>query len=484
MAIKTTSDCFREGWRIVKSTTWDPVELQIIDTESDSGQMSKFRQHHHPTFRQEICGPLFELIRSGESLVVAGVAGLGKSRLLQFLMRSETINQYLQENAKSMLLAWVDCNRMAELSPWGLYELLLTALIERASSVSRLRPVCERLLPLRSGTIVERNHLLAQRNLELALRMLCSEYEVNVVFILDEFDESYTTLPPQALANLRALRDANKYRLCYALFMREHPAILRNPDDCEGFYELLSRSVLYLQPYSREDALETIRSICHRRNIELLHGDGDAREIVRLSGGHPGIMVGILDALTDGVPEGTDWEWAASNLKVQEECRKIWEGLQANEQRALHHLASGVTLRLKDKEPLLEKGLLVGGATDEPSFGIPLFKHYVLNQAEMVESGLRLDRSTGIVWVNGQPSEELTGKEYDLVEFMGGRINQLCSSDDIILHLWPGDEGFEINPNTVAALVRRVRRKIEPNPSRPKYLISVKGRGYRLLEQA
>lgn len=42
---------------------------------------------------------------------------------------------------------------------------------------------------------------------------------------------------------------------------------------------------------------------------------------------------------------------------------------------------------------------------------------------------------------------------------------------------------FGINESTIAALVRRVRKKIEPTPGRPQFLINVKGRGYKLVGQ-
>jgi len=55
--------------------------------------------------------------------------------------------------------------------------------------------------------------------------------------------------------------------------------------------------------------------------------------------------------------------------------------------------------------------------------------------------------------------------------------------DQLIACLYPGAEGFDVNDNAIAALVKRVREKIEPNPKRPQYLLNVKGRGYRLVAE-
>lgn len=449
--------------------------------------MSASTQTHNPHFRKEIAEPFFQLIRGGESCVIAGIAGLGKSRLLQFLLQEKTCAHYLNEDAQTTLLVWADCNRMVECSPWGLYELLLTAFLEKASDIDELRPLCEQLLPLRTESIIQKDALLAQRNLELTIRMFCVEHKVKFAVILDEFDTCYRTLPPQVMANLLAIRDANKYRLCYALFMREHPETLRNPDEVEGFYELLSRSVLYLQPYSETDAREAIRLISGRRQIDLSPSDVDA--IVDLSGGHPGLIVGLLASYFHSPPANSDWvSWAQNSEEVQEECRKIWEGLQEGEKRAAHYVATNTPLSLKEKRSIERKGLLRQNSLNDStklaseSFFSPLFYHYVLSHAELRGPTLNVDKASGIVWIEGKASAELTDKEYDLALVLADNLNQLCGIEEIIAKVWPGDEGLDISPNAVAALVRRLRLKIEPNPSRPQYLISVKGRGYRLTD--
>ena len=96
------------------------------------------------------------------------------------------------------------------LSEWGLYELLLTALTEAATARFGAE-VRDWLNGLRREAITDRNALLARRHVELATRVLCREHGLRLCFILDEFDASYRTLSPAALANLRAVRDADRY---------------------------------------------------------------------------------------------------------------------------------------------------------------------------------------------------------------------------------------------------------------------------------
>ena len=259
--------------------------------------MPEIGPQHPLTYRQEIAAPLFDLLASGESGAVIAPASMGKSRLLQFLLRTDVQQHYLGDAAVNTWLVLVDCNRLAEVSEWGLYELMLTALTEdtsgRVDAVQR-----EWLSGLRRDAITARSALLARRNVELATRVLCREQALRLSFIFDEFDEIYRALPAPALANLRALRDADRYSVCYVLMLRDHPERLRPRDDNEGFYELMSRSVIGLKSYSEADARRVIAQIAVRRRRVVT--EGQEAEMLALSGGHPGLLVALFDVLSNG----------------------------------------------------------------------------------------------------------------------------------------------------------------------------------------
>lgn len=436
-------------------------------------------------YRQEILAPLFRLIHTGESGVVVGTASMGKSRLVQHLLHPEVRRHYLGEAASQWLFAWVDCNRMATISEWGLHELILTALLETMSEQPRTTDLRDELHLLQREVILTGNALLGQRAVELALRRLCHDKGLKICLVLDEFDESYRLLPAQTLANLRALRDANKYRVTYLLLTRDDPAQLRPAEEGEGFYELLSRSVLGLTPHTSADMQEIVQRIAARRDFALgpLRGMG-IDTLVNLSGGHPGLVVALLDAANRDPPIGVEWlTWAVDQPKVQEECRKIWEGLRNQERQTLHHVAQGVGVGFRESASLRLKGLLRGEATKPLGFFSPLLQHYAQNAAAALYGNLHVDEAAGTVWVNEHRCEDLTGKEFTLLAYLHAHQNEICAVEQIISHLYPGPEGYNINDNAIAALIKRVRDKIEPNPKRPLYLKNIKGRGYQLVTE-
>lgn len=191
----------------------------------------------------------------------------------------------------------IDTHRLAECSEWGFYELVLTALIEACGQHPTSAGMRTEINALRHEIILSNHAILARRHGELAAHMLCQERGLRLCLVLDEFDDLYRNLPPPALLNLRALRDAHKYHLSYIVLLRQTPARLRPPADCEGFYELLSRTIIGLRPYTTEDADRIITQLEVRKNHIL---PGEARTLLlHLSGGHPGLLGALFGALAD-----------------------------------------------------------------------------------------------------------------------------------------------------------------------------------------
>ncbi len=71
----------------------------------------------------------------------------------------------------------------------------------------------------------------------------------------------------------------------------------------------------------------------------------------------------------------------------------------------------------------------------------------------------------------------LKPKEFDLLQFLAEHRGQVLSRDFILEQVW--DWGFSGGSRTVDVHVRWLREKIEPDPSNPNRIITVRGLGYR-----
>jgi two-component system response regulator ResD len=89
---------------------------------------------------------------------------------------------------------------------------------------------------------------------------------------------------------------------------------------------------------------------------------------------------------------------------------------------------------------------------------------------------LTLDAGAREVRKNGEELR-LTAKEFDLLWFLARHPRQVFSRDQLMDRVW----GYEaaLDTGTVTVHVRRLREKIEDNPSRPSLLQTVWGVGYR-----
>ena len=71
----------------------------------------------------------------------------------------------------------------------------------------------------------------------------------------------------------------------------------------------------------------------------------------------------------------------------------------------------------------------------------------------------------------------LTPKEFDLLYTMASSPRTAFTRSELLAELW--DLAFEGDPSTVTVHIRRLREKIELDPSKPRRLVTVWGVGYR-----
>ncbi len=109
--------------------------------------------------------------------------------------------------------------------------------------------------------------------------------------------------------------------------------------------------------------------------------------------------------------------------------------------------------------------------------------HAVLRRCYKADSplleldGCTIDFSRAEIYKNGNVTA-LTAKEYTLLETLSRSEGRIVSVDALCEALW-GDNPFGYE-NSLNAHIRRIREKIETDPSKPVSLITMKGLGYKL----
>jgi DNA-binding response OmpR family regulator len=81
--------------------------------------------------------------------------------------------------------------------------------------------------------------------------------------------------------------------------------------------------------------------------------------------------------------------------------------------------------------------------------------------------------------IRGNPVE-LTPLEFELLTFLAKNEGKVFSRDVLLDKLWGYD--YFGDTRTVDVHIRRLRTKIEEDPSNPKYIITVRGKGYKFRD--
>ena len=97
-------------------------------------------------------------------------------------------------------------------------------------------------------------------------------------------------------------------------------------------------------------------------------------------------------------------------------------------------------------------------------------------------AGLKLDLESGEVWVDGKQIPTLTNLEYRLLLLLYGRLGKICTKYEVVEAVWGEEYIDEVDDARIEKLVSRLRQRIEPEAANPRYLVTVRGRGYKLVE--
>lgn len=98
-------------------------------------------------------------------------------------------------------------------------------------------------------------------------------------------------------------------------------------------------------------------------------------------------------------------------------------------------------------------------------------------EKRLLSGPISIDLLCGDVLLNGEPLS-LTGAEYRLLCLLVRNAGQTVLRNTILDALWDSGGNF-VDDNTLSVNIRRLREKIEEDPAKPKYLLTVRGFGYK-----
>ncbi|NOZ27453.1 MAG: hypothetical protein GXP39_05290 [Chloroflexi bacterium] len=437
---------------------------------------------------------IFGYIRRLDPCSIIGISNIGKSALMRQLRDPEVQRDHLGADADQLALVYIDCNRMLEMSDQGFYELVLRCILDQLRDLVQERGIDGDLRTAYEAVVSPPSPFHVPLSFNQAITILVKQLGRELVLLFDEFDAPLARIDGRVFLNLRALRDQYLRQLTYVTATDRRLSEIRGGEDVGEFNELFAHYRYYLGPLNEEDARRFIAAFTEREPVTF--GDADVQFILEWAGGHPGLLeavsreLGLVtgqpvrDAIQDRIIHRQVAERLASSLNVRSECAKVWRHLTEVEQQALLALFDpgrrpdpiGLT-SLQQKRVLVSNG-------DDPRLFCRAFTEYVQRQhlVQRPEArGIVVDVDSGEVYVDGKPTPALTNLEYRLLLLLYGRMGKICDKYTVVESVWGEAYIDEVDDARIEKLVSRLRQKIEPDPSNPRYLITVRGRGYKLV---
>ncbi len=398
------------------------------------------------------------------------------------LSSSQAEKQYMAERHRQGRLIYVDCNQAVAISAQAFYEIVLRSLLERLGEMIPAE-LASKLRDHHQAVTEAETSFAASLSFNLALTELCEQMNGDLCLLFDEFDEIYAALDDRALLNLRALRDRFMNRLTYVTAtIRSLPTIRGKSIEGE-FAELFSHTT-YPIPFLDLNEANFLLEELHLANLTPER----QQACIEMAGLHPGLLIAVAQ-FVGKLPE----EWVGDLLRAvsrepqpSAECLKIWGQLTDDEQSSL------VTMAIDQAEGLpahLFVHLVKLGLVYEKERRIfsQIFAEFVARRgrgSEIEAEGVYLDVDSGDVWVGGVRIPVLTDLEFRLLKLLYERRDKITDKYRIVTAVWGESYLGEVDDARVEKLVSRLRSKIEPDPANPFYLVTQRGRGYKLLSEA
>lgn len=448
------------------------------------------RQSDGINMRQNDVGPIIQLLNNSHCVEITGFSNVGKSSLMRVLAHADVWLQRLGEEGSGLLPVYIDCNRMVEMTEQGFYELVLRCLRESSPALAGNQELENAYEALVAPANVFQVPLSFSNGLNAALH----SSELKLILLFDEFDEPFQQIDTRVFLNLRAKKDRFGSRLVFVTATVRPLATLRPGDHSGEFGELFSHHPWHLAPLPRHDVEQHLRHIAAQNGVVALEEDIDF--VYHWTGGHPGYLAGVVrilgraEAALDGDGEREQNRFVflrslidllRSDPALQTEGEKIWYSCTEEQQEALRLLFSGLEPDASSLSQLMKQHILVQEREELRAF-CRLFAEYILAHQTAASSGagLSVDEVSGEVTVGGNPVE-LTQLEFRLISLLYRMGNSIVDKYEIVEGVWGDEHMLDVDDARIEKLVSRLRQKVEPDPSAPVYITTVRGRGYRLV---
>jgi len=426
-----------------------------------------FEQLYPANTRFQEIKRVIETLRAGRSCQVIGIPGVGKSNVLRLLPYNRSVREeHLGQDEARYHFVYMDFSEVRERN---LFDILKFILISLSYSLSERRMMEEQEVVnnfLKEALEFE-DELIFFQGLKKSVDYLAKEKALYLVFLFDRFEDYIPNIDSHFFLNLKLLRNRVKYHFSSVFAVTRPVEDVLEPAIYGEFHEFLIGNNIYL-PIKDEPGLSF-----RFKYLEELTGkkatDAVKKEVEKITGGHGKLAKLAYEAILADPEEKNIQKLILSKPQIIGALFEIWNFLTPEEQS---------DIKDKSENEFLERANLL----EHGKISIPLFAAFV-DDLPKDENGAKLtyDATRNEIYKGNETlTEKLTPSEFRLLRHLMTNSDRVCEKDEIIQAVWSDSKTREgVTDQALDQIVYRLRKKIEDDPNNPKFIHTVKGRGYK-----
>lgn len=412
-----------------------------------------------------------DFLKKGLSAQTIGLPGIGKNNLLRLLAYNINARRYhLKEYEKIMHFVYIDSAEAKNRPQIDLIKLILSSIAFSLGERNMLAD-SKRVSSLLQEGLNMNDEFLMFQYLKKAIDYLTIEKKLSVVLLFDRFDTIASNLTEDFFSNLKSLRNNSKYRFGVVFALKRPLEETVDMNLISDFSDIISKNEIYVElsdPVALKFRTEYIEKAA-RNSL-----DKNLREkIIALTGGHAKLTKLAFEKITSERGKIDDLkEYLLNQPTIINALNELWDNFLPSEK-----------LELKNKTFSQNSYLTKTGLVNNESITIPLLEDFIGNKEIKDSEKLSYDSDKNEIFKGNTPiSQLLSSAEVRLLKYMLANRDKILSKDELIKEVWSEQKTQEgVTDQAFDQIVYRLRKKIESDPSKPQFIQTIKGTGYKLV---
>ncbi len=446
-------------------------------------------QRFNQSFKEKTKDKILRFIKTGNSISILGIPGSGKSQLISYLL--DEINK----DKSGTIGLKIDVNDLVNVTEIDFFKYLLYEILDKIQNQPNLSLSSQKLIEMIQNNTGSNDTFVIYRAAKQTLDILKRETDCSIGIFIDGF-KKLSALPTSFFNSLRAFRATDKKNISFIFTDNINITNAYTREKIGDLYDLITNYVIWLPLRTKEDTYAIIEE--ESQVLEKKLTDKQKEFVWKMSNGNPSLTKYIalaLNEMPNEIPEAAE---LIRNSAIKSRIEKIVSALTEEEIDVLTQIANGkkkeneltgstdTVISLKEYQILTEDGKDL--AIFSPLVEVYLAKNKLStrqnqqnrSQQATIKSSIRI--KDGIVYIGKETvDKDLTKKELEILDLLSKNPGKVISREQIAVIMWGKDFATKYSDWAIDRTISRVRSKIGDFAYKPKYIKTLRGRGFKLL---